>query len=213
MQFKYAFIAFGASIKGYRYMQKVIVIGGTSLKGRYGVFLLSACPQDGNFQIFPLAFGVVDSENDDACEWFLTQIQDIMSTTKVNIHEFREIIASVGWMNMVTNLRAFSPRIVRERLANLLGSGNGVMICGATFEIFSILINNVFGTPNVDHDHVWELESLDQAVAYLTVDHKHKQESFCHDDLCPVYHVLYNVCMINWIPGTNVVLCEKHLRF
>ena len=75
MMFKYAFIAFGASIKGYRYMRKVVVIDGTRLKGRYGGCLLSACCQDGNFQIFPLAFGIVDSENDDAWEWFLSQLK------------------------------------------------------------------------------------------------------------------------------------------
>ena len=75
MMSKYAFIAFGASIKGYRYMRKVVVIDGTRLKGRYGGCLLSACCQDGNFQIFPLAFGIVDSENEDAWEWFLSQLK------------------------------------------------------------------------------------------------------------------------------------------
>ncbi|CAN6979798.1 unnamed protein product [Brassica oleracea var. botrytis] len=39
-----------------------------------------------------------------------------MSTTEASLHEIREIIASVGWMNTVTNLKAFSPRIVRNVL-------------------------------------------------------------------------------------------------
>ena len=42
--------------------------------------------------------------------------QGIMSTTEASLHEIREIIASVGWMNTVTNLKAFSPRIVRNVL-------------------------------------------------------------------------------------------------
>lgn len=42
MVFKYGFIALAASIRGYRYMRKVIVIDGTSLKGRYGGCLMSA---------------------------------------------------------------------------------------------------------------------------------------------------------------------------
>lgn len=74
IMFKYAFIAYGASVAGYQYMRKVIIIDGTSLKGRYGGCLLSACAQDANFQIFPLAFGVVDSENDSAWEWFLQKL-------------------------------------------------------------------------------------------------------------------------------------------
>ncbi|CAA7052370.1 unnamed protein product [Microthlaspi erraticum] len=42
--------------------------------GRYGGCLLSACTQDANFQIFTLAFGVVDSENDDSWIWFLNKL-------------------------------------------------------------------------------------------------------------------------------------------
>ncbi|CAN7000873.1 unnamed protein product [Brassica oleracea var. botrytis] len=45
-------------------------------------------------------------------------------------------------MNTLTNLRAFSLRIVREYLAIFFGSGNGVMIRGDTFELSSILINS-----------------------------------------------------------------------
>jgi len=42
-------------------MRKVIVVDGTSMKGQYGGCLISTCCQDGNFQIFPLAFGIVNS--------------------------------------------------------------------------------------------------------------------------------------------------------
>lgn len=34
-RFKYCFIAYGASVKGYQFMRKFIVIDGTSLKGKY----------------------------------------------------------------------------------------------------------------------------------------------------------------------------------
>lgn len=57
------FVAFGASINGYQFMRKVVVADGTHLKGKYAGCLLAASAQDGNYQIFPLAFAIVDSEN------------------------------------------------------------------------------------------------------------------------------------------------------
>lgn len=73
-RFKYCFVAYRASVSGYPAMRKVVVIDGISLKGNYGGCLLSAVAQDANFQIFPLAFGVVDSENDSAWEWFFQKL-------------------------------------------------------------------------------------------------------------------------------------------
>lgn len=74
-RFKYCFVAYGVSISGYAAMRKVVVVDGTTLKGKFGGCLLSASAQDGNFQVFPLAFAVVDSENDDAWEWFFQKLQ------------------------------------------------------------------------------------------------------------------------------------------
>jgi len=58
-------------------MQKVIVVDGTSMKGRYDGCLISVCCQDGIFQIFPIAFGIVNSENDSAYEWFFQRLSII----------------------------------------------------------------------------------------------------------------------------------------
>lgn len=67
-RFKYCFVAFGGSVRGLQFMRKVLVIDGTHLRGRYSGCLLTASAQDGNFQIFPVAFAIVDSENDKAWE-------------------------------------------------------------------------------------------------------------------------------------------------
>ncbi|KAG7567381.1 Zinc finger SWIM-type [Arabidopsis thaliana x Arabidopsis arenosa] len=77
-RFKYLFFALHASIKGYAYMRKVIVIDGTHLRGRYGGCLVAASAQDANFQVFPLAFGIVNSENDEAWTWFMTKLTDVV---------------------------------------------------------------------------------------------------------------------------------------
>ena len=77
-RFKYLFLAFGASITGFPYMRKVIVVDGTYLQGKYKGTLLTATAQDGNFQIFPIAFAVVDTENDDSWEWFFQQLSKVI---------------------------------------------------------------------------------------------------------------------------------------
>ncbi|KAL0732670.1 hypothetical protein Bca4012_008879 [Brassica carinata] len=78
-RFKYLFLSFGASIAGFNYLRRVLVVDGTHLSGKYEGVMLVAAAQDGNFQIFPLAFAIVDGENDDSWEWFFTQLRRCVS--------------------------------------------------------------------------------------------------------------------------------------
>jgi len=78
-RFKYLFLSFGASIKGFKYQRRVIVVDGTHLNGKYGGVMLVAAAQDGNFQIFPLAFGIVDAEDEPSWEWFFTKLASCVS--------------------------------------------------------------------------------------------------------------------------------------
>lgn len=77
-RFKYLFFSLDACAKGYPWMRKVVVIDGTHLRGRYGGCLIAASAQDGNFQILPLAFASVNSENDEAYEFFLNKLTAIV---------------------------------------------------------------------------------------------------------------------------------------
>lgn len=63
-------------------MRKIIIIDGTHLKGKYAGCLLTSSAQDENFQIFPLAFGIVDSENDHAWTWFFNKLQGIVANSE-----------------------------------------------------------------------------------------------------------------------------------
>ncbi|KAL0864777.1 hypothetical protein Bca101_043895 [Brassica carinata] len=74
-RFMYVFLAFGASVNGFPFMRKVVVVDGTFLNGRYKGTLLTALAQDGNFQIFPIAFAVVDTENDDSWHRFFSELK------------------------------------------------------------------------------------------------------------------------------------------
>ena len=75
--FLYFFMAIGASVRGFQQcIRPVICVDGAFLKGKYlGTLFVAVC-KDGNNQIYPLAFGVGDSENDASWEWFMTKLRD-----------------------------------------------------------------------------------------------------------------------------------------
>ncbi|KAL5538149.1 hypothetical protein UlMin_046275 [Ulmus minor] len=78
--FQYLFIAFAASIHGFSYCRPVISIDATHLKGKYRGVLFTAVCHDANQQIFPLAFGVGDSENDASWSWFLHRVKSVFGS-------------------------------------------------------------------------------------------------------------------------------------
>ncbi|KAH9647176.1 SWIM-type domain-containing protein [Citrus sinensis] len=77
--FLYYFVAIGSSIKGFmQCMRPMIAMDGTHLKGLYrGTMFVATCP-DGNNQLYLLAIGVMDSENNDAWEWFMTKLHRVI---------------------------------------------------------------------------------------------------------------------------------------
>ncbi|KAK2645936.1 hypothetical protein Ddye_021131 [Dipteronia dyeriana] len=74
-RFMYMFFCLKACIDGFlSSIRPVIAIDGTLLKGPHrGVLFVAMC-MDVNDQIFPLAFGVGDSETNEAWEWFFTRL-------------------------------------------------------------------------------------------------------------------------------------------
>ncbi|KAH9715045.1 SWIM-type domain-containing protein [Citrus sinensis] len=77
--FLYYFVALGSSIKGFtQYIRPVIAVDGTHLKGLYRGSMFVATCMDGNNQLYPLAIGVMDSENNDAWEWFMTKLHGVI---------------------------------------------------------------------------------------------------------------------------------------
>ncbi|XP_060190295.1 uncharacterized protein LOC132619392 [Lycium barbarum] len=67
-EFLYVFIALYAFIKGFDYCRSIVVVDGSHLKTPYNGTFVSASTLDGN--ILPLAYGVIDSENDRSWMWF-----------------------------------------------------------------------------------------------------------------------------------------------
>src|SRR6266508_1002824 len=69
------FWSFGQCIEAFMHCRPVICVDGTFLSGKYHGTLLTAIIVDANNQIIPLAYAVVESENNDSWLWFLTLVR------------------------------------------------------------------------------------------------------------------------------------------
>ncbi|XP_077223984.1 uncharacterized protein LOC143857444 [Tasmannia lanceolata] len=71
-KFARLFWAFGPSIRSFqRTLRSIVLVDGTHLRGKYLGILLIAVGVDGNNGLVQLAFGVVETENEDSWCWFL----------------------------------------------------------------------------------------------------------------------------------------------
>ncbi|KAK6793887.1 hypothetical protein RDI58_007340 [Solanum bulbocastanum] len=75
-RFLYSFVALFTSIKGWEYCRPIVVVDGTFIKGACKGTLLTANTLDVAGSILPLAYAIVDSENDASWRWFFEQFRD-----------------------------------------------------------------------------------------------------------------------------------------
>ncbi|KAJ0078287.1 hypothetical protein Patl1_37263 [Pistacia atlantica] len=74
-RFQRLFISFYASIYGFlNGCLPIVSLGGIQLKSKYLGTLLAATSFDADGGLFPVAFGVVDTENDESWMWFLSEL-------------------------------------------------------------------------------------------------------------------------------------------
>ena len=73
--FLYVFMALKASISGWQHCILIVIIDEIFLKSKYRGILLTASTQDAQGKIFPLAFYIADSENDDSWKWFFNNYE------------------------------------------------------------------------------------------------------------------------------------------
>ncbi|XP_075075759.1 uncharacterized protein LOC107812916 [Nicotiana tabacum] len=75
------FFSLHASIHGFKHgCRPLIFLEATSLRSRYKETLLTATAVDADDGFFPVAFAVIDIENDDSWRWFLQQLKSALST-------------------------------------------------------------------------------------------------------------------------------------
>ncbi|XP_049394915.1 uncharacterized protein LOC125859260 [Solanum stenotomum] len=77
-RFMYYFFTFGACIKGFAHMRKVIAVDDTHLHGKYEGVLLSVVAQDTENHVYPIAFCVMDKENDASWTFFFEKLKEIV---------------------------------------------------------------------------------------------------------------------------------------
>ncbi|KAL2235909.1 UNVERIFIED_CONTAM: hypothetical protein Sindi_1323100 [Sesamum indicum] len=70
----YVFWAFKPCIEGFQHCRKLISVDGTHLYTKYKHKMLIAAAMDGNQQVLPLAFEIVDEESHLSWKWFLRQL-------------------------------------------------------------------------------------------------------------------------------------------
>ena len=75
-QFRYMFLSIGVSISGFlSSCRPVICVDASFLKHKIGGQLLVAIALDANEQLYPVAFGVVDSENNNSWMYFMQKLR------------------------------------------------------------------------------------------------------------------------------------------
>lgn len=85
-RFQRLFVSYYASIYGFlNGCLPIVGIGAIQLKSKYLGTLLSATSFDADGGLFPLAFGVVDAENDESWMWFLSELHKALEMNSENI--------------------------------------------------------------------------------------------------------------------------------
>ncbi|XP_044464210.1 uncharacterized protein LOC123194837 isoform X2 [Mangifera indica] len=82
-RFQNLFVSFQSSIHGFQNgCRPLLFLDCTSLKSKHHETLFTATAVDGNDGAFPVAFAIVDTENDDKWHWFLERLRSAVSTSQ-----------------------------------------------------------------------------------------------------------------------------------
>ncbi|XP_052110119.1 uncharacterized protein LOC127741500 [Arachis duranensis] len=73
--FDKVFWAFPSCVKAFNHCKPFVSVDGTHLYGRYSGLLLIAVEQDGNINILPIAFAIVESESTESWSFFLANLR------------------------------------------------------------------------------------------------------------------------------------------
>ncbi|KAL0915143.1 hypothetical protein M5K25_015542 [Dendrobium thyrsiflorum] len=126
-RFQRLFWAFGPSINGWKYCRPILSLDGTFLLGKYRGTLLIAVGLDANNGLFPLAFGIVESECNESWIWFLRMLHELVPSISSRndlciisdrhaglVRGCREIFPSAAHRHCLRHLRENFKKAVRQ---------------------------------------------------------------------------------------------------
>ncbi|GKV10451.1 hypothetical protein SLEP1_g21813 [Rubroshorea leprosula] len=116
------FVSFHASISGFQQgCRPLLFLDSVPVNSKYQGNLLSATAADAEDGIFPVAFGVVDAENEDNWRWFLQELKSAVSlSTEITFiadfqHGIKEALAEVFDKSYHSYcLRRLAEKLIRE---------------------------------------------------------------------------------------------------
>ncbi|KAH0764555.1 hypothetical protein KY285_000426 [Solanum tuberosum] len=76
-EFMYLFISLRPMMRGFEFCRPVVVVDASHLSGSYRGTFVSASTLDGAGCILPLAYGIVDTENDCSWTWFFQHFKNV----------------------------------------------------------------------------------------------------------------------------------------
>ncbi|XP_010659540.3 uncharacterized protein LOC104881341 [Vitis vinifera] len=124
--FEQLFVAHSVSIQGFAMgCRPIIAIDSAHMSGPYRGALFSATAYDANDAMFPLAFGVMSSENYDDWSWFLQNLKKLVGDKEVVIISDRHpaLLRSVPEVFGLEN-HAYCYRHLKENFSSFLSKHN-----------------------------------------------------------------------------------------
>ncbi|KAM7496061.1 hypothetical protein LguiA_020475 [Lonicera macranthoides] len=162
--FQRLFVSFQASIYGFlNACRPLLGLDRTVLKSKYLGTLLFATGFDGDGALFPLAFGVVDEENEENWMWFLSELHNLLEINTENmprltiLSDRQKSIADGVEANFPTAFHGFCMRHLSESFRKEF---NNTMLVNLLWEAANALTILEF------ESKLLEIEEISQEAAY-----------------------------------------------
>ncbi|XP_077215852.1 uncharacterized protein LOC143850495 [Tasmannia lanceolata] len=84
-KFALLFWTFSPCVHSFRTLRHIVLVDGAHLRGKYLGILLIVIGVDGYNGLYPLAFRVVETENEDSWEWFLKLLKRYVLPEQMNV--------------------------------------------------------------------------------------------------------------------------------